>query len=148
MAEPDVDDFHNILFMKLYGQMLVPASSSLTTTIILSKVLPLGIKLTIVEPGPFRTRFAGSSFQHAVHTIEDYRDTAGTFREKIKLVDGKQEGDPEKAAAVIVKLVSAENPPLRLVLGAIAVASVRSKIESVLTDLQNCEGVARQVLFS
>lgn len=115
---------------------------------LVQEVLPLGINLTIVEPGPFRTRFAGSSFQYAQHTIEDYRDTAGAFREKIKLVDGKQEGDPAKAASAIVKLVSAENPPLRLVLGAIAMASVRSKIESVSKDLQNCEEVARQVLFS
>lgn len=114
---------------------------------LMQEVLPLGIKLTIVEPGPFRTRFAGSSFRHARDTIEDYRDTAGAFRKKIKLVDGKQEGDPEKAAAVILRLVSEENPPLRLVLGAVAVASVRSKIESVSRDLQNW-AVAGQVLFS
>lgn len=115
---------------------------------LMQEVLPLGINLTIVEPGPLRTKFAGSSFKHATHTIEDYRETAGAFREKIRLTHGKQEGDPEKAAAVIIKLASAEDPPLRLVLGAIAMVSVRSKIESVSNDLKNCEEIAKQVVFS
>jgi len=62
------------------------------------EVAPLGIKLTIVEPGPFRTNFAGSSFKEAEKIIEDYNPTAGAFRERMKQVDGKQEGDPIKAS--------------------------------------------------
>jgi NAD(P)-dependent dehydrogenase (short-subunit alcohol dehydrogenase family) len=112
------------------------------------EILPLGINLTIVEPGPFRTGFAGNSFRHASNTIKDYYETAGVFQEKIKLVHGKQEGDPEKAADVIVKLTVSENPPLRIMLGTVALASVRSKIRSVSCDLQRCEETARQVVFS
>ncbi|RAW01539.1 oxidoreductase [Pseudochryseolinea flava] len=112
------------------------------------EIQPLGIHLTIVEPGPFRTGFAGDSFKQAMTTIDDYQGTAGVFRQKIKSVDGKQEGDPEKAADVLVKLASTPNPPLRLMLGSVAVASVRSKIESVSDDLKNCEEIAKQVVFS
>ncbi|GAA4436384.1 hypothetical protein GCM10023091_14220 [Ravibacter arvi] len=48
------------------------------------EIAPLGNKLTIVEPGPFRTNFAGSSFRHAQKIIEDYNLTAGSFRERMK----------------------------------------------------------------
>jgi len=61
------------------------------------ELAPLGIKVTIVEPGPFRTNFAGSGFKLVEQTIVDYDATAGVFREKIKSVDGKQEGDPKKS---------------------------------------------------
>src|SRR5688572_10190016 len=65
------------------------------------EITPLGIKLTIVEPGPFRTNFANNNFKFAEHSIDDYNSTAGMFREKIKSADGKQEGDPTKAAKAI-----------------------------------------------
>jgi NAD(P)-dependent dehydrogenase (short-subunit alcohol dehydrogenase family) len=111
------------------------------------EVAPLGIHVTIVEPGPFRTNFAGSSFQHSKNTIEDYKDTAGIFRERMSQVNGKQEGDPIKAASAIFDITEIEKPPLRLPLGKIAVASITSKIKSVQEDLDNWRHVAESVVY-
>ncbi|MGM9508485.1 oxidoreductase [Larkinella sp. GY13] len=111
------------------------------------EIAPLGIKLTLVEPGPFRTNFAGSSFQQADRFIEDYQATAGAFRERIKLVDGKQEGDPRKAAKAIIDLANLDQPPLRLPLGKIAIVSLTAKLNSVQEDLDNFKEIAESVTF-
>ena len=108
---------------------------------------PIGIKLTIVEPGPFRTNFAGSSFKQAHKIIEDYNQTAGVFRDRMKLVDGKQEGDPVKAARAIIDITEIENPPLRLPLGKIAVNTLTAKLESVSNDLNNFRAIAENAVF-
>jgi NAD(P)-dependent dehydrogenase (short-subunit alcohol dehydrogenase family) len=108
---------------------------------------PLNVKLTIIEPGPFRTGFAGDSFRQARMTIDDYSETAGQFRQRIKMVDGKQEGDPKKAAKAIINITHQENPPLRLPLGRIAVATILSKLESVQLDLQNGRRIAEDSVF-
>lgn len=111
------------------------------------EVGPLGIKLTIVEPGPFRTNFAGSGFKLAEQTIADYNTTAGVFREKIKSVDGKQEGDPNKGAKAIYDLTKLDQTPLRLPLGKVALHSLSSKLESVKTDLENFKDMAESVVY-
>ncbi|HOY16128.1 MAG TPA: oxidoreductase [Haliscomenobacter sp.] len=111
------------------------------------EIAPLGIQLTIVEPGPFRTNFAGSSLKFAEQTIDDYLATAGAFREKLKSVDGVQEGDPSKAATAIYNLTTLDKPPLRLPLGKVAVHSLTSKLASVQTDLDNYRDVAESVVY-
>lgn len=111
------------------------------------EVEPLGIKVTIVEPGPFRTNFAGGSFKLAEHIIEDYNETSGVFRKKIKGVDGKQEGDPNKAAKAIYDITKLDKTPLRLPLGKVALLSLTSKLESVKTDLDNCKDIAESVVY-
>ncbi len=111
------------------------------------EVAPLGIKLTIVEPGPFRTNFAGSSFKQADKIIEDYNPTAGAFRERMKQVDGKQEGDPIKAAQAIIDITKLDKPPLRLPLGKIAIVSLTTKLESVQKDINNYKDIAESVVF-
>lgn len=111
------------------------------------EVAPLGIKVTIIEPGPFRTNFAGNSFKLAEHTIADYNTTAGVFRKKMKGVDGKQEGDPNKAAKVIYYITELDKTPLRLPLGKIALFSLISKLESVNTDLDNFKDIAESVVY-
>lgn len=111
------------------------------------EVAPLGIKVTIVEPGPFRTNFAGIGFKLAQHSISDYNATAGVFKEKIRGVDGKQEGDPIKAARVIYDITKINKPPLRLPLGKVALLSLTSKLESVKTDLDNYKDIAESVVY-
>lgn len=100
-----------------------------------AELAPLGIQLTIVEPGPFRTAFAGSSFAEASRKIPDYDTTAGAFRQRMQDVNGKQDGDPAKAAAAIMKITQLAKPPLRLPLGKIAIATLRSKIDMVNADI-------------
>ena len=111
------------------------------------EVAPLGIKLTIVEPGPFRTNFAGSSFKEAEKIIEDYNPTAGAFRKRMKQVDGKQEGDPIKASQAIIDITKLDPPPLRLPLGKIAIVSLTTKLDSVQKDINNYKDIAESVEF-
>ncbi|SMG53676.1 Short-chain dehydrogenase [Arenibacter troitsensis] len=111
------------------------------------EIAPLGIKLTIVEPGPFRTNFAGSSFRQANKIIEDYHQTAGAFRERMKQVNGKQEGDPDKGAKVIYDITKSNTPPLRLPLGKIAMLTLTLKLESVNADLSNYKNIAESVVY-
>ena len=112
------------------------------------EIAPLGIKLSLVEPGPFRTNFAGSGLGLAERIIDDYSDTAGLFRNKLKGAHQKQEGDPDKAAAAIIDLVNAENPSLRLPLGSLAVKTIGMKIESVKSDLEKNRSIAENAIFT
>jgi len=79
-------------------------------------VAPLGIKVTIVEPGGFRTDFAGSSTKLSEGN-PDYDSTVGATARFQRDYNGKQPGDPKKAAQVIVRLTQEQKPPLRLLLG-------------------------------
>ncbi|TRX62695.1 SDR family NAD(P)-dependent oxidoreductase [Fulvivirga sp. M361] len=112
-----------------------------------AEVLPLGINLTIVEPGPYRTGFAGNAFRLAQDYIPDYKGTAGVFREKIKAVDGKQEGDPQKAAEAILGITQTETPPLRLPLGKVAVGTLMAKLQNVQHDLDQYRLLAESAVF-
>jgi NAD(P)-dependent dehydrogenase (short-subunit alcohol dehydrogenase family) len=80
------------------------------------EVAPLGIKVTILEPGGFRTDFAGSSTELRPGRPE-YDSTVGATVRFQRDYDGKQPGDPAKAAAVLLHIASLPDPPLRLLLG-------------------------------
>ena len=84
---------------------------------------PLGVKVTIIEPGGFRTDFAGSSTTIAEGRPE-YDSTVGAAARFQRQYDGTQPGDPAKGAAVIVQVASLEEPPFRLLLGSDAVRIV------------------------
>ncbi|TAI47939.1 oxidoreductase [Flagellimonas allohymeniacidonis] len=111
------------------------------------EVAPLGIKVSLVEPGPFRTQFAGSGLLEAKRTIPDYNETAGAFRAKLKGVDGKQEGDPAKAAEAILQLVNDETPSFRLPLGKTALLTIEMKLDSVRDDLERNRSIAENAVF-
>ncbi|WP_343488086.1 oxidoreductase [Allomuricauda sp. d1] len=111
------------------------------------EVAPLGIKVSLIEPGPFRTEFASSGLPEAKKVIYDYADTAGAFRSKLKGVHGKQEGDPKKAALAIIDLVNADNPSLRLPLGKVPLMTIQMKLDSVKADLEYNREVAENVVF-
>ena len=91
-----------------------------------AELKPLGIKVTIVQPGPFRTDFI-NSLERAENHIADYDRTSGKFLRFLETMSGKQPGDPEKAAAAIFAAVESETPPLRLVLGKYANDKTRKK---------------------
>ncbi|WP_262269212.1 oxidoreductase [Microvirga yunnanensis] len=99
------------------------------------EVAPLGIKVTCVEPGPFRTDWAGRSLQQRRPTLEDYRDTVGVRLETTANYSGKQPGDPVRAAEAIIKAVESSDPPKHLVLGAIALDGIREKLKDTLAEI-------------
>lgn len=107
-----------------------------------SELRPLGIYVTLIEPGPFRTEFTGSSLQLAEQVIDDYAATAGASRETVRSRHGNQPGDPTRAAAVILEAVASENPPLRLPLGSYAYGRMHEKLASVAADLDAWESRA------
>lgn len=111
------------------------------------EVESLGIRVSIVEPGPFRTNFADSGLSEAEIVINDYSETAGAFREKLKSVHGKQEGDPFKASKAIVDLVNSENSSLRLPLGRIALMTIGMKLDSVRADLDANQEIAKNAVY-
>jgi NAD(P)-dependent dehydrogenase (short-subunit alcohol dehydrogenase family) len=112
------------------------------------ELAPLSIKVTIVQPGPFRTGFANAAFQEAATKIEDYNATAGAFRERMKAVDGKQEGDPRKAAEAIIQITKTDTPPLRLPLGKVPMTTIQMKLDSVKKDMEDWRVVAEGAVFA
>lgn len=107
----------------------------------------LGIKVTIIEPGAFRTDWAGRSLQTG-EGIDDYAVSAGARRRAIQdEVDGKQPGDPRKAAEAMVDMVEMDNPPLRLAMGNDAVDAIRNKLTRQLEELTTYEHIARSLTF-
>jgi NAD(P)-dependent dehydrogenase (short-subunit alcohol dehydrogenase family) len=103
-----------------------------------AELAPLGVGLTIVEPGYFRTDFLDSTSLHTTaDVIEDYSDgPAGAMRATAQAVNHGQPGDPAKAAAVIVEVITAGDPPTRLPLGADCVAAMERKLALVATQLE------------
>jgi len=108
------------------------------------EVAPLGIKVTCVEPGPFRTDWAGRSLQQRRPTIADYKDTIGARLETTAGYSGQQPGDPVRAARAIIKAVEASDPPKHLVLGAIALDGVRDKLKETLAEIEAWAETSRE----
>ena len=106
------------------------------------ELAPLGIRVLIVEPGYFRTDFLNDSMRTAKATIADYADTAGSTIKTIAERNGKQPGDPRKAARAIIKAIESLHPPLRLVLGGDAVERVTNKLAAVRHDLDDWREVS------
>ncbi len=100
---------------------------------------PLGVHVTIVEPGPFRTEFLGTSGQKSEKTIAEYKDTAGKTREYFESQSGKQAGDPQKAVEAMVTAASAEKPPRHLLLGKLALDRFRGKMKSFEAEIEEWE---------
>jgi NADP-dependent 3-hydroxy acid dehydrogenase YdfG len=93
-----------------------------------AELAPLGIHVTIIEPGPFRTDFLGRSGVIAKTRIADYDDTAGNMRKYFAENDGKQRGDPLRAVHAMMDVVESPDPPLRLLLGVSALQRLRGKL--------------------
>lgn len=95
------------------------------------EVAPLGIKVTVVEPGPFRTNFLGSSLKKAQISLPEYSETAGQMRAMANEHNGKQLGDPALAAQSILEAVSSNKPPLHLLLGSLADQLANKKLDEL-----------------
>ncbi len=103
--------------------------------VLAAEMAPFGVHVTIVEPGGFRTDFAGSSTQIAEGNAA-YAQTVGKTAAMQRDYDGKQPGDPERAAHAIIAASSADKPPLRLVLGRDAYARAERTDEARLAELR------------
>jgi NAD(P)-dependent dehydrogenase (short-subunit alcohol dehydrogenase family) len=111
------------------------------------EVAPLGIRVTLIEPGPFRTDFQGRSMNPVSKPIDAYAQTAGVRRTQLRDSSGKQAGDPARAADAIIKVVDSADPPLHLVLGRVGVQRVREELRGVLRSIDTWESVSLRTDF-
>jgi len=111
-----------------------------------AEVAPFGVRVLIVEPGAFRTRLFGSAFR-SMPAMDAYKETVGPTRAYAEQSEGKQPGDPVKAARAIIDAVNAGAPNLRLPLGADAVQGIRAKLVQVAADVDSTEAVASATAF-
>jgi NAD(P)-dependent dehydrogenase (short-subunit alcohol dehydrogenase family) len=102
---------------------------------------PLGVQVTVIEPGPFRTDFLGRSGKLAEREIAEYAKTAGKAREYLQTQSGKQPGDPRKAVEAVIAVVDAPEPPLHLILGKGALTRFRDKIANWQKEMAAWESV-------
>ena len=105
------------------------------------EVAPFGIKVTVVEPGPFRTDWAGRSLQSSPHPIEAYAETVHARLKQVSGYSGRQVGDPVRAAEAMITVVDSPNPPLNLVLGAPGLKMVREKLAALTAEIDRWEAL-------
>jgi NADP-dependent 3-hydroxy acid dehydrogenase YdfG len=94
-----------------------------------------GIKVTIIEPGPFRTDFANRSLSRAKE-MPEYDESMKNTRQYIKDADGNQAGDPVRGAKAMMALVEMQNPPVRIPFGKIAMDRIKVKINNFQNDME------------
>jgi NAD(P)-dependent dehydrogenase (short-subunit alcohol dehydrogenase family) len=111
-----------------------------------NEVRPLGIKVTIVEPGAFRTDWGGSSMR-ILPVSEDYESTVGEMDRYRREVDGHQPGDPARAAAIITGIARLDQPPLRLLLGSDALRSAGESAQARQAEAAEWASVSRSTDF-
>jgi NAD(P)-dependent dehydrogenase (short-subunit alcohol dehydrogenase family) len=111
------------------------------------ELAPLGIRVIIVEPGYFRTDFLDDSLRTAKATIADYSESAERSIRSMTTRNGKQPGDPHKAARVILQAVDSPRPPLRLALGADSVERITNKLAAVRRDLEDWRALSVSTNF-
>jgi NAD(P)-dependent dehydrogenase (short-subunit alcohol dehydrogenase family) len=113
------------------------------------ELAPLGIRVMVVEPGPFRTEFSLGSLVRASKTIEDYEDTpAGRSRRMMGSNGGTEVGDPVRLARIIVDMLDRDTLPVHFVAGAPAIASHRAALDQRSNELDRWAELGAQADFS
>lgn len=112
------------------------------------EVRSLGIYVTAVEPGAFRTDWAGRSMVRSERHIADYDAVFDPLRERRKNISGNQPGDPLKAGEAMLTLVASDNPPMHLLLGRDAMTMVREKLGALKSEFDAWEQVTLSTDFS
>jgi NAD(P)-dependent dehydrogenase (short-subunit alcohol dehydrogenase family) len=112
------------------------------------ELAPLGIRVIVVEPGAFRTDFAGRSLHQAKANIADYAPTAGPRRKENDRTDGTQQGDPDKAARALIEVVGRQSVPFRLLLGSDALRNARTELDAQRAELEAWQDVSASTDFS
>ena len=111
------------------------------------EVAPFGISVTAVEAGPVRTDWAGRSMKHTPTVLADYAEVVGARAQLIAEMDGRQPGDPQRAAAAIVALAECDDPPRQLLLGRGVLAAYRARLAEVIASLDAWEEVTLSADF-
>lgn len=146
---------HLIQISSIAGRLTVPGMSAYSAAkfavegfseSLAQEIKPLGLHLTLVEPGGFRTDFAETA-KGSVTPMAEYAATVSGIRDYLRNQGGRQPGDPRKAAQVILQLASQENPPLRLPLGSDALALLRQRYQESLDELNRHAAVTRSTDF-
>lgn len=106
-----------------------------------------GVKVTIVEPGAFRTDFNGRSLAVGENRLAELYPSTDGFLGWLRDNDGKQPGDPRKAAQAMIKVVESENPPLRLPLGEDSILAIEAELENVKKDIALWREVGVETTF-
>ncbi len=101
-----------------------------------TETAPLGIKVTCVEPGPFRTDWAGRSLKQTPNRIPEYAETAGARLKSTADISGKQAGDPVRAAEAMIHVTEIDQPPRHLVLGAWGHDAVSKRLKQRLDEIE------------
>ena len=109
---------------------------------LLAEVAPLGIKVTVIEPGPFRTLWAGASLKQDRSQIADYQETAQARMVQMSGYSGQQPGDPVRAAAAMIAVTQQANPPRHLVLGKFGFENATAKLKARLAEIEAQKDVA------
>lgn len=117
------------------------------TEALAKEVAPLGIRVTLVEPGPFRTAFQGRSIKVPDKPMEAYAETAGARRTQLRNSSGKQAGDPERAADAIITVFETADPPLHFALGKIGLERIREKLTDHLRATEAWEALTLSADF-
>jgi NAD(P)-dependent dehydrogenase (short-subunit alcohol dehydrogenase family) len=107
-----------------------------------AEMAPLGVHVTIVEPGPFRTDFLGRSAVLIERVIPDYAESVGKTREYYDAMPGKQPGDPQKAIEAMMDVAASDDPPLHLLLGALAYRRFKGKLDRWRDEMAKYESVS------
>jgi NAD(P)-dependent dehydrogenase (short-subunit alcohol dehydrogenase family) len=107
----------------------------------------LGVHVTAVEPGPFRTDWSGRSMMHSGRSISDYDELYEPVRQARLRNSGHQPGDPERAAAAVLHVINDENPPRHLVLGSAALDALAASRAAFDEDVTRWEGLTRSTDF-
>ena len=136
MTMPGLSYYHGSKFA------LEGISSSLA-----KEVRPLGIYVTAVEPGMFRTDWAGRSMVRSERKITDYDAIFDPIREARKSRSGQQPGDPAKAGKAIVRFLTSAEPPLHLLLGSDAFDFVQKELDALRCEFSNWEPLTRSTNF-
>jgi NAD(P)-dependent dehydrogenase (short-subunit alcohol dehydrogenase family) len=105
------------------------------------EVAPLGIRVSAIEPGAFRTDWSSRSMQESPPSIDDYAETVGVRRALIREAKGAEPGDPRRVGEAVVMLSRLEQPPLRLLLGADVLAVAREKLAAMAASIDEWESV-------
>ena len=101
-----------------------------------AETAPLGIKVTAVAPGPFRTDWAGRSMIQTENRIADYTEITGARLAAVTAQSGNQAGDPVRAGEAMIKLTESENPPLHIVFGAPGLGMVTNNLKKELAEIE------------